>query len=280
MRSNWAAIAVVFTMGLSARAQTAPPPSPADQAAPATAAPAAPAAAAPAPVVQAQDQEVPTSDVERFPQLRAQMEAAEAEFLKLNHDIVEVEIPGLLKRDRCHPRIYPELDKVVAAMKNFHKYETAYWTKVAEANKEQIAALESLTGNLEESVNSIEEKQKIEESEDQEAKKRLDELKQGGDETAAVRAEGEALVQQIQQTQAHLKDAMSELGKAQTTVQAHKDLIYFRKAAVDEGLRRLDAMHADFDALFKAKKATFASYCRPIVPPDEGPRIVPGPGKK
>jgi len=35
------------------------------------------------------------------------MEAAEAEFLKLNHEVIEVEIPTLLKRDRCHPRIKP-----------------------------------------------------------------------------------------------------------------------------------------------------------------------------
>jgi chromosome segregation ATPase len=223
----------------------------------------------------ATQQETAASDVERFPQLRQAMEAAEAEFLKLNHEVIEVEIPTLLKRDRCHPRIKPEVDRVVAAMTSFHKLETAYWTKVAEANMEQIQSLESIAAEEEAVAATIQDKVKIEQEERTDAETRLKEVKKGGEETAAVAAEGEALLAKIQATQDRLKGTLDEAAKAQQSLTNDQNTIFFRKKMVDAGLRSLEAKHAEFNQLFVTKRATYASQCRPILPPDEGPRIVP-----
>ena len=255
-------------------AQASPPPA-APQAPPAQVSPPQTAAPAEAPVRPPgvpQTLEETVGDVERFPQLRQSMEQAQNEFLRLNHEVIDVEIPQLLKRDPCHPRIAPEVNRVVAAMATFHRFETAYWQKVAEANLEQIQSLEAIAALQQESVKSLNDKLKIEEEERAEAEARLKEVQKAGEEAAGVAAEGETLLARIQATQERLKGTMAEAARAQRSLTEQTDAIYFRKQLVEAGMRGLEARHSDLNQFFVSKRAEYAARCRPAVPNEDATR--------
>jgi chromosome segregation ATPase len=231
----------------------------------------------PPPTAPAAGQAAPQPDTEtdRFPLLREAADTLRSEYEQLDAKNME-EIDKLTRTKRCQiNRIGPLLDRTIDAMQQWLAAEKKYWEVWGEAEQKRVDSQMKTLAGMEADQKRVADLVETEKEDQQELQRRKAGLEQTR-RTEEIAAQIDALIKDIQDSEARLADAQQQFESLTAQITNMKASISARLVGIRQNSARLDAYGLDMGAFYEKTRAAAHEVCN-TKKPDE--RSTPLPKK-
>jgi chromosome segregation ATPase len=174
-------------------------------------------------------------------------------------------------------RIGPDLDRMIAAMKQWLDAEKRYWQVWNEAETKRVEGERNTLAGMQEDQKSVA-VQIEDEKKNQEALERSRADLENSKRTEEIKAEMDRLLKDIQDSQARLDHAREQYNSLSVSITDYQSLLNTRIVNIRQNIQRLDAYEVDQNATYESERKAAQEVCNMKQP--SSPTPLPKSGGK